>query len=286
MKKVALATYNRLPNLKEDDRLVIDHLLRHGVKAEALVWDCDPQRLDEFDCCVIRSCWDYHLRPEEFLSWVRKVEARGVVLWNPADVVEWNTDKVYLRELEGRGIFIPPTVWIARGSEANLREILDRQGWNHAVVKPTISATAYRTWVTSREEAQSHQKNFEELLSESGVMVQRFIEEVKTRGEWSFMFFANEYSHAVLKRAKAGDFRVQDDFGGYTEQVTPSSDLIEQAKRIVDVVGEKLLYVRVDGVDIDGELRLMELELIEPLLFLGQSDTAPKRFADAIVSFL
>jgi glutathione synthase/RimK-type ligase-like ATP-grasp enzyme len=286
MKKVAMATYNRLPNLKEDDRLIIDHLLGHGAITEPLVWDNDSQNIDDFDCCVIRSCWDYHLRHEEFLNWIRKVEAQGVTLWNPAHVIEWNMDKVYLRELEQRGVPIPPAAWFARGDNANLLDVLEDRGWNQAVVKPTISATAYRTWVTSREEAQSHQRRFEELLNESGVMVQQFVEEVTTRGEWSLMFFANEYSHAVLKRAKAGDFRVQDDFGGYIEHVTPPSDLIEQAKRIIDLVGEELLYTRVDGIDVNGELRLMELELIEPVLFLGENNAAPKRFADAIAARL
>lgn len=286
MKRVALATYSKLPNLKEDDRLVIDHLLQHRVKAEPLVWDSDDRSLDRFDSCVIRSCWDYHLRHEEFLNWVRSVEERGVALWNPARVIEWNMDKVYLRELSEKGIPVPPTVWLERGSDADLQNILDDQLWESAVVKPTISATAYRTWVVAREDAKSHQQSFEELLSASGVMVQRFVEEVRTGGEWSFVFFANRYSHAVLKRAKEGDFRVQDDFGGYTKTTIPSFDLINQAKHVVDLIGEELLYVRVDGISVGGEFQLMELELIEPVLFLGKSDKAPQRFADAIVSSL
>lgn len=285
MKNVALATYSRLPNLKEDDRLVIDHLLLRQVTTEAIVWD-SPQNLDRFDSVVIRSCWDYHLRHREFLQWTKSVEEKGVALWNPARVIEWNMDKVYLRDLEERGVVVPPTVWVARGSQASLREILANRGWDRAVIKPAVSATAHRTWVTSREEAQSDQAAIEELLDKSGVIVQQFVEEVKTRGEWSFMFFGNRYSHAVLKRAKSGDFRVQDDFGGYIERIAPSASLIRQAERIIDLVGQDLLYARVDGIEVEGELQLMELELIEPVLFLGEDEMAPQRFADAIVSLL
>ncbi|MGH9845700.1 MAG: ATP-grasp domain-containing protein, partial [Blastocatellia bacterium] len=140
----------------------------------------------------------------------------------------------------------------------------------------------FQTWITSPAQARSQQDRLEKLVETSGVMVQRFVDEIQIRGEWSLIFFRKEYSHAVLKRAKPGDFRVQDDFGGYLDKLVPSASLIEQAQQIVDLIEEQLLFARVDGVEIDGKFQLMELELIEPALFLRQDSLASRRFADAI----
>src|SRR5262249_51692359 len=159
------------------------------------------------------------------------------------------------------------------------QSVLEKQGWQKAVVKPRISATSFRTWVTSPEHAGNQQSAFDELLAASGAVVQRFVDEVQTRGEWSLMFFGGKYSHAVLKQPKAGDFRVQEEYGGSAELASPRMSLIEQAGRITDLFDDKLLYARVDGVEIDGRFCLMELELIEPLLFLSCDSLAPQRFA-------
>lgn len=286
MKKIAFATSSQLPSLTDDDRLAVECLQRQGVQVEPLVWDSDLQRVRDFAGIVIRSCWDYHLKPQRFLHWLSQIEAQQVPLWNSLSVVAWNLDKSYLRHLGERGVAIPPTVWLQKNSQANLLAILNERGWEKAVVKPTISATAYQTWITSPAKAPSDQPALEEMLTRSGVMVQQFVDEIQTHGEWSFVFFLKKYSHAVLKRAKSGDFRVQDQFGGYLDDSSPSASLIAQAQLIVDVIEEPLLFARVDGIEIDGKFQLMELELIEPLLFLSQDPLASQRFSQAIVSLL
>lgn len=283
-KTIALATCSRLPRLTDDDRLLIDALARFGIDARPLVWD--EGDASEFDAVIIRSCWDYHLRPQEFLRWVRAVEERGLALWNPRRIIEWNLEKTYLRDLAGRGIAIPPTVFIAAGEEVDLPAILAAREWRKAVVKPTISATAHNTWVTRPATAPADQAKLARMLAGSGVVVQRFVEEIRTRGEWSFIFFDGRFNHAVLKRAMSGDFRVQSDFGGYLDPAVASESLIEQAQRVLREVDCDLLYARVDGVEIDGELQLMELELIEPALFLDCDAHAPERFAAAALSRL
>jgi len=207
-----------------------------------------------------------------------------MALWNPARVVEWNLNKIYLRELKQKGVAAPETIWLKRDAQADLQTVLEERGWQKAVVKPLISATAYRTWITTPESAGNEQNAFTDLLSESGAMVQRFVEEVQTRGEWSFMFFGGKYSHAVLKKPKAGDFRVQEEYGGEAESVIPPAPLIEQARRILELIPDRLLFARVDAVEVDGDLWLMELELIEPFLFMYADPLAPQRFADAIAS--
>ncbi|MGB7922161.1 MAG: hypothetical protein WCF57_02830 [Pyrinomonadaceae bacterium] len=284
MRKVAFVTYSGLPRLTEDDRLAIAHLRERGAETEAVLWDSKEVQWEEFDSVVLRSCWEYHLRVEEFQAWVERMERTGVALWNPPPVVRSNMDKRYLKELAQKGVAVAPSVWLEKGASVNLEAVLREHDWEQAVLKPTISMTAYKTWLTTRARAGRDEAAVREMLKSSGVMIQRFVPEVRTKGEWSFIFFRKEYSHAVLKRAKPGDFRVQNDFGGYLEDASPPGSLVEQAQAIVDMEEGPLLYARVDGVDVDGTLVLMELELIDPVLFLGNDDHAPGSFAGAIMS--
>lgn len=285
MKTVALATCDKFPDLTTDDRLLVEQLKRREVKVNPAVWN-SHESWHCFDAVIIRSCWDYQFKPDEFLGWVREVEGCGVPLWNPARVVEWNIDKAYLKNLEELGARVIPTVWLDRSSAGNLNAILEAHDWEEAVVKPSISASAHRTEVVSRETSASKQGSLEEMLVSSGALIQKFVPEIRTNGEWSFIFFAGTFSHAVLKHPQQGDFRVQQRFRGYVNQASPSVCLIRQSKRIVDLVEGPILFARVDGIEIDGELYLMELELIEPSLFLEEEVSSAQRFADAIVSLL
>ena len=284
MKKIAFATCEKYPQLTEDDRLVMEPLRHLGIEVSPLIWDSADSQSRNPGSIVIRSCWDYHFRPRQFLRWIKQMERRGAALWNPARVVEWNLDKIYLRDLKQQGVATPETVWLERNARADLQTVLEEQGWQKAVVKPLISATAFRTWVTSPETAKSEQSAFVKVLSETGAMAQRFVDEVRSRGEWSLIFFGGKYSHAVLKKPQVGDFRVQEEFGGQAESVAPAATLIEQAQHIVALIPERLLFARVDAVEVDGRLWLMELELIEPALFLNRDALAPRRFAESIAS--
>lgn len=275
-------TYRELPLLYDDDRIAAELLRGRGIEVDAVLWDSSEVVWDEYDAVVLRSCWEYHLRTEEFLDWINLMERRDIPLWNPPCVVRDNADKRYLRGLASEGTSIVQTVWLEKGEDFDLTGILKFQGWEQAVIKPVISMSAYRTWVTNPVRAAADTAQVREMLSSSGVMIQRFLPEVQTRGEWSFIFFMKEYSHAVLKTPKPGDFRVQSDFGGRVTVLEPSSQLINKAERIVRRVKEPLLYARVDAVEVNGELMLMELELIDPVLFFGRSAEAALRFADAI----
>jgi glutathione synthase/RimK-type ligase-like ATP-grasp enzyme len=282
MTRVAFVTYYELPLLYDDERLAADLLRGRGVEVEAVLWDSAEIIWEEFDVVVLRSCWEYHLRTEEFLDWIALMERRGVRLWNTPGVVRENADKHYLMRLAAAGVRVAPTVWLEKDDDFDLASIMELQGWSHAVIKPVVSMSAYKTWITTPSRAAFDTAEVREMLSKSGVMMQRFVPEVRTRGEWSFVFFMKEYSHAVLKTTKPGDFRVQRDFGGRLSDSNPPRRLIEQAQKIVSSVEEPLLYARVDAVEAGGELILMELELIDPVLFLGSNSGAAGRFADAI----
>jgi hypothetical protein len=229
---------------------------------------------------VIRSCWDYHERVSEFRAWTRRMQEEGVALQNSAAVVTWNMDKHYLAELAAQGIPTVPTIWLKWRASVSLAAVLATEGWTRAVVKPTISAS---TWATDVERAAGDQAALDALLRTGDVMVQKFMPQIETEGEWSLMFFGKVYSHAVLKTPAAGEFRIQSEYGGSTLARVPSPMVIAQAEKIVRAVAEPLLYARVDGVVANGEFVLMELELIEPFLFLGTAPGSAERFADAIL---
>ena len=283
MYRIALATYRDLPQLCDDDRLLLDYLNEHGVEAEAVVWDAEDVAWGSFDCVVLRSCWDYHLRPQKFAEWVRKLAKAQVRMLNPAETVLWNMDKSYLQDLGSRRVKVVPTVWLRNGEPADLRAILEREGWEEAVIKPSVSATAFKTWRTSRAEAKAHNADLQEMLASSDMLVQPFIKEVVDKGEWSLVFLGGEYSHAVLKRPRRGDFRVQEQYGGSSVRETPPEELVVQAREVLQRAGVIWSYARVDAVEVEGELLLMELELIEPYLFLSEHPQAAQRFAGAIL---
>jgi hypothetical protein len=284
MLHIAMATCHRLPKLASEDRLVSEQLRRYGIETSAVVWNDAQAPWDLFDAVIIRSCWDYHYHPADFAAWTTRLEQKRTPLWNPAALVRWNMDKTYLRDLQRAGIPIVPTVWLAQGAPADLAAILQERDWAQAVVKPSIAATAFGAWRTNRDHAETDQNRLDLLLEQSGVLVQPFVESVCTHGEWSLIFLGGNFSHAVLKQAQSGDFRVQDDFGGSVLVTPPAPALIAQAKRVVDTLVEAWLYARVDGVVVDDTFLLMELELIEPSLFLDSAAHAVERFAQVIAN--
>lgn len=152
--------------------------------------------------------------------------------------------------------------------------------------KPAISLNAFGTWRTSLNTAVLDEKQFAEQVGTQDLLVQPYLPEITSKGEWSLIFFRGQYSHAVLKRPLAGDFRVQREFGGEAIPAAPTADLIQQGKSILSIVPQDLLYARVDGIERDGRLVLIELEINEPLLFIKSSAGAADRFADAISSVL
>ena len=282
MTRIALATYSKLPTLNDDDRLLVPALAALDVTAVPAVWDARAVCWDEFQGVLIRSCWDYHLRPGEFLDWIDQLERAGVAVWNPGNLLRWNHHKRYLRDLAARDVATVPTRWLPRGEAADLLALLADAGWREAVVKPAVSASAFGTWRTSTGTATGEQSRLDALLRIADVMVQPLLPEVADAGEWSLVFLGRRFSHAVLKRPAPGDYRVQWEFGGSAESAVPPGHLIADAERVIAAVPGDALYVRVDGVEREGRLVLMELELIEPHLFLGWDTDAAGRLARAI----
>ncbi len=281
MSRVAFLTAARWPDLSPDDRLAAAELRAMGIAVEPVIWDAAGVDWAGYDTLLLRSTWDYPAKVPEFLAWLDAIEACSAPLWNRPATVRWNLDKRYLAELQGRGVDVVPT-WYADGAEP-LASILQRCGWTDAVVKPRISADAYRTFRTGQRSARADEPAFAGLAaSANGAMVQRFVPEVQSDGEFSFVFLGGLYSHAVRKRPRAGDYRVQSIHGGIVEDFSPAAGLVRQAEAVLDAVPVEWLYARVDGCASEGRLLVMEVELIEPSLLLDRAPHAPRRFANVI----
>ncbi|HEX4932853.1 MAG TPA: hypothetical protein VFV33_06730 [Gemmatimonadaceae bacterium] len=279
--RLAFATHRALPQLSDDDRLAVGELRQQGVTVESAVWDSPLVDWTRYDGIVVRSTWDYHLHPEDFEGWLARVERLGIPIWNPAPLLRWNMDKRYLLDLADRGVSTVPTAIIDRGTPMSLADVIAETGWDDVVFKPSISASGYRT---ARAQPGAHAAladDFATLLGERDVLVQPFIPAVVEHGEWSLVFLAGQYSHAVRKRSPAGEFRVQHHFGGSVSPESPRAALIEQGEAILSHLPGAWLYARVDACEAEGSLMLMELEMVEPELFLAHHPSAPRRFAAA-----
>jgi len=280
--RIAFVTCEQLPDINDDDRLVANLLEGRGFQVTAAAWSDPAVDWGHFASVVIRTAWDYHRDEARYAAWLRRCEREDVNLWNPAATVLANIDKRYLDRFADSGVAIVPLEHVERGERQSLRALLERRNWTHAVVKPAVSASAYGTWRTSLATAADDQRRWEEDLMQHSLLLQPFADEIVTSGEWSIVFFDGEYSHSVLKKPAAGDFRVQEELGGHGEPRDPAPAIVEEARRVLSHAAGRLLYARVDGIERDGRFVLMELEINEPFLYIGSSSGAATRFADAI----
>lgn len=282
MKKLAMAT--DIAHIKPEGPgvvLLCDLLEQRGIDVIFVPWDAGID-WQLFDMVLIRQTWDYHLRLPEFRAWLQSLEQQQVPVWNPVPLINWNAHKQYLLDLAADGIALPALELLRQGTTANLQAILEQHGWQKAVIKPAVSAAAHHTWIASPRSVKEDTYRLNTLLQQTDFIIQEFLEEVVTGGEYSFLFFNGVFSHAVLKKARKGDYRVQEAHGGTTLPVTINREQLEQAQRVIDTIKLPFLYARVDGVFRGTQLLLMELELIEPSLYLEGNEAAVRRMADAV----
>jgi glutathione synthase/RimK-type ligase-like ATP-grasp enzyme len=289
---VALVTCQALPNLSDDDQHALPALAARGIVGVPVVWNDPTAQWAAYDMVVIRSAWDYYHHHEAFTAWIDRLDHASVPLWNTPRIVRANLDKRYLASLAESGAAIVPTVWIENGRRTDHRTDLRTDlptlfadhGWTEAVVKPVVSAAAHRTHrITSHD-----QDLFDKVAAHGPVMLQPYLPEIETAGEWSLIYLGGSFSHAVRKVPRPGDFRVQPQHGGQSRRETPPARVLAAADRLLAGLPDPVLYARVDGVEraTDGEFLLMELELIEPRLFFEYAHDACDRFANAIEAVL
>jgi glutathione synthase/RimK-type ligase-like ATP-grasp enzyme len=285
--RVALATSAELPDLDDDSRLLPPALARAGISPVCLVWDDPTAPWDEMDLVLVRSTWDYWDgagRREAFVAWAERVGAK-VPLWNRPEVIRWNTDKSYLRALEGRGVPVVPTLWL--GAAERAADVVERgvaQGFSEVVIKPAVSAGSEGALrIDLGRDPSGAVAHAEALASRGCVMVQPFLGSIATEGELSIIFFDGEASHAVRKVPRSGDYRSQPEFGSAITRAEVTDEARAVAESVLTNAGGPFLYARVDLVrGLDGALCLIELEVTEPCLYLGWGEGSADRFGRVI----
>ncbi|RTY99078.1 ATP-grasp domain-containing protein [Flavobacterium sp. RSP49] len=282
---IAILTCQKLPDLNPEDQKIIPALAKHNINAKAVIWSDKTINWTDFDYLIFRNTWDYFEKETEFNIWLHQIEKLGIKTLNPIEIIKQNIHKFYLREMQKQGITILPTVFIDKTGTLNLAEHLPSH-WEKAVIKPAFSAGSYLTEVFETSDSEEINQKYATIAAEKELLLQEFMPEIQTLGETSFIFFNKKFSHAVNKKPVDGDFRVQSLFGGIYNLVHPSSELIEKAQKVVDTFQENLLYARVDGILIDNELYLMEIECIEPDLYFNLSEGSLERFVTAIVELI
>ncbi len=280
--RIAIATCSGYADLKADDDLLCEALRERGCEARVVVWD-EEAEWTEFDLCLVRSTWDYHEKHRDFLAWTQQVEAAST-LRNPAPLIAWNSNKTYLRELSEAGVRTVPTVWIERNSGADLEEVLEGEEWDEAVVKPVIDLGArnlHRVRLGEGSDALAS------VLQHHDAMVQPFLPSLEAQGELSLIYIDGHLTHTVRKRPAPGDFRVQSIWGGTVSRAEPSQAEADLGALALAQLDETPLYARVDLVaGPHDEPCLIELELIEPNLYLSTNPSAAGLLADAVITQL
>jgi len=288
-------------NVLEEDRLVVDALNRAGVEARRVAW-CDKSVVwDATSGALFRTTWDYFDRWEEFSDWLRST-SNVTELHNSAELVDWNLDKHYLHDLHQIGVSVVPTAFVARQEAALLQEVAAERGWQKVVIKPAVAGAARDTYVVDfsggapslypdPSQVLSSVGLWNALLEKQDMLVQPFLQDVTSRGEVSVVWLDGRVTHAVMKRAKAGDFRVQDDHGGTVQRIDATPELEQTACDIMQRVlafceargWESPLYARVDLMRGDqGQLLLSELEMVEPELWFRFCPEAADVLAQAV----
>lgn len=232
-----------------------------------------------FDLVLPLVAWGYHQRLSEWLAFLDRTEREGWPMVNPPRLLRWNSDKAYLLELGGKGIASVPTLEVDHLNEAALTAAHGVLGAEEVVIKPPVSAAAWGTFRLRTGEPVPAEVHGERML------VQPWLGSVVDEGEYSLIFFGGRYSHCVAKRPRAGDFRVQPDHGGTTQQAEVPDGALELAEEALAAAPAAATYARVDLIrGNNGQLQLMELELIEPALFLHCVPEANARFAAAVLA--
>jgi glutathione synthase/RimK-type ligase-like ATP-grasp enzyme len=265
-----------------DDEHAIAPLAELGWEVSTLSWRQTAVPWNRFDAAIIRSTWDYWNDVPAFLETLARIN-RETRLANPLGLVHWNLAKTYMRDLEGKGIGVVPTLWLDGLGDSSAGRYADRLGSNEMVVKPVIGANGQDAFRFSGDEEPVRWAGISARFPGRACMVQPFMRNVVTEGEYSLFFFNGLFSHAILKTPAANEFRSQEEHGAELRAIEPEPRLLSRGQQVIAALSTVPLYGRIDFVRNDaGDFDVMELELIEPSLYLRMNTAAPTRFAEAI----
>ena len=278
--KIALLSCHNWPGVFENERLLATEISK-SIDVDVVAWNDPSVNWSNYNYLIFRTIWDYFEFPNEFSAWLDMLESQNVKTLNPLSVIKRNQHKFYLQDLERQGIDIIPTVFIPKNTGLDL-SFLKANSWEKAVIKPAVSGGSYLTQLFSQSEIEDIEAEYATFAVQNDLLVQPFMPEIQEIGELSILFFKGKFSHAIVKKPKNGDFRVQSQFGGQYEIYEPDATLLATAQNIVETFSSDLLYARVDGILKDGQFLLMELELIEPDLYFDYHPDAKKNYLAAV----
>jgi glutathione synthase/RimK-type ligase-like ATP-grasp enzyme len=287
MQRIALLTLEDRDDYVIDDELAITELRHRGFDAQEIPWSRSDVDWSAFDLVIVRTTWDYHLRANEFLDTLARIDASGTILENPRQLIVWNLDKRYLRDLQARNVPIVPSVWSESGTTADFAALFAQLGCDEIVIKPVVSANALDTFRLRAPLSDPQLDDLVRTFARRAWLAQPFVHTITTEGELSIFYFDGAFSHAVRKVPKSGDFRVQEEHGGSITSVSLDAEVRAVADAVIRAVTPAPFQARVDLVKLaDGSLALIELEMIEPSLYFRMAAHAPSRFADAVEAVL
>ena len=274
-----LKTNNYISNVLREDEWVINALKEKNLSVVKKDWNDSIFDWETTRSILFRSTWDYFDKFELFKKWFNKTKNKCLMI-NSTETIQWNIDKHYLLDLQEHQIPIPNSEFIKRGSSIDLSLLMQKKNWNEIVVKPTISGAAKNTYRLKEEEIIQFGPTWEKLIYKEDFIVQEFQNNVITEGEVAMIVIGGKFTHAVLKKAKEGDFRVQDDFGGSIAIYNPSEEMVKLAEKCTRILTPIPSYARVDIIwDNLMDLAVSELELIEPELWFRLNPNAAQKLA-------
>jgi len=270
---IVLLSCDSLDGFVVDDNILVEELTKNGHQVTTLSWTKETD-WSQFDCAILRTTWDYMERPNDFFTKLELI-SKETKIYNKLDTIKWNIHKSYLEKFSKNGIQIVPTIFFKKNETLSI----PTEWGDKIVIKPAISAGSYKTLVLTKEDVEN--KTYQKEIFPGDWMCQPFLPQI-AEGEISLIYFNKEFSHALLKVPKQGEFRVQEEFGGGVIPLTPSEELLEIGNKIMSSVTDDLLYARVDLIPFNNTFALMELELIEPALYFRTHPEAASNFLKAL----
>lgn len=281
MKKNVFLTMDSLDGFVCYDDLLIEPLSQYGWSVENISWRKTGVNWNNYNVVIVRSTWDYQSDPAKFIDVLTVIDNSSAKLENSLSILKWNMNKSYLKDLHSKGIKIVDTFWEKDFNKERLPGYFDELNTGKIIIKPNVSASAFNTFLISRENANKYIPELSSAFYETEFMVQPFLENIISEGEYSLFYFNGKFSHAILKKPKQNDFRVQEEYGGILTLVTATKEQLLICENILSNLEPLPLYARIDLVRTDeNNFALMELELIEPSLYFNMDKHSPKRFAE------
>ncbi len=278
-------TMDNMGDYVSDADLSLAPMQALGWQVDKVSWRAEAD-WSEYDLAYVCTPWDYHKHVHEFLAVIDTIDQSGCVLANPAAIIRWNADKRYMQELDDKGVSIVPSLWFEDFSAAQLSGAFEQLGTDRLVIKPIVGASALDTHVLDGMPSDDFLDELAKAYRKRPFFLQPFLQSVADIGEYSLMYVDGEFSHAILKVPKPGDFRTQEEHGSDIQSYVAPPDMVAQGQDLVDGLEPSVAYARVDFVHGDDDaLWLMELELIEPSLYFRTNEGSPARFARAMTRY-